>query len=99
VRYRVRVLRRAERDLLEIQRYIARDSPAAADRVVDGLLDSIESLNGSPLRGAVPRDERLKGLGFRFLVVPPHLVFYKVVRSELRVYRVLHGKRAYQDLL
>jgi addiction module RelE/StbE family toxin len=99
VRCRVRVLRRAQRDLLEIRRYIARDSPEAADRVVDGLLEAIESLDERPLRGARPRDERLRRLGFRFLVVAPHLIFYKVIRREVRVYRVLHGKRAYEKTL
>ena len=99
MKYRVRVLRRAERDLLEIQRYIGRDSPEAAIRVIDGLLDAIESLDESPLRGVVPRDERLRNLGIRFLAVTPHLVFYKVVRREVRVYRVLHGKRAHEDIL
>jgi addiction module RelE/StbE family toxin len=99
VKRRVRVLQRAERDLLAIQRYIARDSPGAADRVIDELLEAIASLDESALRGTVPSDERLKGLSFRFLVVPPHLVFYKVIRRQVRVYRVLHGKRAYQDIL
>lgn len=99
MKYRVRVLRRAEPDLTEIERYVHRDSPEAAVGVVDGLLDSLESLHESPLRGVVPGDERLKRLGFRFLAVAPHLVFYKVVRKEVRVYRILHGKRAYEDLL
>jgi plasmid stabilization system protein ParE len=98
VRFRFRVLRRAERDLLEI-RYVARDSPDAADRVLDGLLEAIESLDDRPLRGAAPRDERLQRAGFRYLVVGPNLVFYKVVRRQVRVYRVLHGKRAYQAIL
>ncbi|MFN7975533.1 MAG: type II toxin-antitoxin system RelE/ParE family toxin [Acidobacteriota bacterium] len=96
---RVRILRRARRDLLEIQQYIARDAPEVADRVVDQLVDSIESLSALPLRGAIPRDARLRSLGFRFLLLGSHLVFSRVVRSEVRVYRVLHGKRAYAGIL
>jgi len=99
MRRRVRLLRRAQNDLLEIQRYVARDSPPAADRTVDRILDSIESLDESPLRGVTPRDARLQAQGFRFLVVTPCLVFYKVARREVRVYRVLHGRRAYEDIL
>ena len=96
MKHRVRILRRAQSDLLEIQRYVARDSPPAAERVVSSLLEAVESLANTPLRGTIPRDGRLKAQGYRFLVVAPYLVFYKVVRQTVRIYRVLHGRRAYE---
>jgi plasmid stabilization system protein ParE len=99
VTYTVRVLRRAQRDLDEIARYVRRDSPDRAERLIDRLLDAIESLDRLPSRGASPRDPRLRRLGFRFVVEGSHLVFYKVVRTQVRVYRVLYGRRAYDDLL
>jgi len=27
------------------------------------------------------------------------LIFYKILRKQVRVYRVLHGRRAYEDIL
>lgn len=95
----VRLLRRALADLEEIGKYIERDRPAAAKRVVTRLLDVADSLAANPERGARPRDERLRRLGFRFVVVRPHLLLYKVGRRIVYVYRVVHGSRRYQGVL
>ena len=95
----VRILRRAQSDLEEIQRYVERDRPRAAARLVDRLLDAIESLERLPESGVVPRDTRLATLGFRVRIEGEHLVFYKVMRTQLRVYRVLHGRRRYGRLV
>lgn len=96
---RVRILRRAQKDLLEIQAYVSREDPAAASRMVEGLLEAIASLGEHPRKGPVPNDAHLRAAGFRFPVVGNYLVFYKAPRSLVRVYRVLHGRRAYKRLL
>lgn len=95
----VRLLRRAQGDLIELQQYFSRESPAAADRIVEGLLTAIESLAAHPLKGAVPMDERLAALGFRFLVKRRYIVFYKATRTRVTVYRVLHARREYRTPL
>jgi plasmid stabilization system protein ParE len=95
----VRILRRAIGDLEEIRRYIERDRPDAARRLLARLLVVAESLAVNPERGAQPRDERLRELGYRFVPVRPYLLFYKVGRRVVRVYRVLHGQRRYEDVL
>lgn len=97
--HRVRVLKRAQTDIDEIAIYIARDAPDAAQRMLDRLFDAMDGLAELPRRGALPHDARLRALGYRFLVEGEYLIFYKVLRSEVRVYRVLHGKRIYQALL
>lgn len=95
----VRILRRAQIDLLEIQDYIARDNPAAAGELVEAILDLISSLEELPERGRIPRDAVLKASRYRYLRHGEYLVFYKVLRSQVRVYRVLHGRRKYEDML
>jgi plasmid stabilization system protein ParE len=95
----VRVLGKATADLVEIKRYLDRDSPKAAGRVIDGLLAAIESLGDLPESGPVPRDERLKRLGYRVLKRDRHLVFYRIVGKQVRVCRVLHQRRAWERLL
>ena len=70
-----------------------------ADRFIDKLLDAIESLETNSERGPRPRDQRLRDLGFRVLVEGEYLVFYKVLAKQVRVYRVLHGRRRYADLI
>lgn len=97
--YQVRILRRAQHDLLEIQRYASRAAPQRAAAFVDGLIDSIEALAETPGRGTTPRDDRLRHAGYRYLVHAPYLIFYKVLKRQVRVYRVLHGKRAYDQIL
>jgi plasmid stabilization system protein ParE len=99
VRRTVRVLRRAERDLQEIYDLVAREAPRAADRFIDALLAAVDSLAEHAERGASPRDAVLRQQGYRFLVHGRYLVFYKVLRQQVRVYRVLHGHRAYRGLL
>lgn len=95
----VRILKRAEKDLSAIHRYVSRDSVRNATAVVDALLVAIEGLGDFPESGPVPRDERLRRLGFRFVASSSYLIFYKIVRRQIRVYRVLHGKRSYEQLL
>jgi plasmid stabilization system protein ParE len=95
----VRVLRRAQIDLLEIRAYVSRDRPQAADTLVASLLEGLRSLERFSERGAVPRDARLRRAGYRCLVRGEYLIFYKSLRRQIRVYRILHGRRQYAHLL
>jgi toxin ParE1/3/4 len=99
LRRSVRVLRRAQLDLVEIQAYVARDRPEAAQALVDALVGRLRSLERFPQRGAVPRDARLRRAGYRYLAHGDYLIFYKVLSREVRVYRVLHGARRYAHLV
>ena len=94
-----RILKRAEEDLRQVYATVVREAPLRADPFVDRLVDAIESLGEMADRGASPRDPTLRSQGYRFLVHGPYLVFYKVLRRTVRVYRVLHGHRAYRGLL
>jgi plasmid stabilization system protein ParE len=95
----VRILRRAFGDLEAIQRYVERDRPEAARLLIVRLLDAAESLSENPDRGARPKDGRLRGLAYRFLVVSGYLLFYKVTPRTVRIYRVIHGQRRYEAVL
>ena len=64
----VRVLRRAQLDLLEIQAYVLHDDPTAAGRLIDALVAELARLGRFPSRGAHPRDERLRSAGYRYVV-------------------------------
>ena len=48
MKYSVRLLQRAQNDLLQIQKFIADDSVTYAGATVDRLLDRIESLEEMP---------------------------------------------------
>lgn len=95
----VRILRRAQRDLQQIYDLVVREVPLRAGSFIDELYDLIESLETLSERGAQPRDPKLRQRGYRFVVHHEYLVFYKVLRRQVRVYRVLRGSRAYRSLL
>lgn len=95
----MRVLRRAQRDLQLIYDEVRAEAPMRADPFIDGLLDTIESLETMSERGARPRDGSLRGRGYRYLQFRGYLIFYKVLGRQVRIHRVLRGKRAYRRLL
>lgn len=95
----VRLLRLAQNDLLEIQAYIVRENPPAAERLVNAILDRLASRETTPMRGAIPRDPRLRKAGYRYLRHREYLILYKMLPSQVCVYRVLHGRRLYDRLL
>jgi toxin ParE1/3/4 len=99
VKRAVRVLRRAQRDLQQIYDYAATEAPLHADAFIDRLLDAIESLEEHGERGPAPRDPVLRRRGYRYLIHGEYLIFYKVLPRQVRVCRVLRGRRAYQHLL
>jgi toxin ParE1/3/4 len=93
---RVRWTDPAQTDFLEILGYIARDNPAAVERVGRRLLSAIDALAVQPRLG---RPGRIAGT--RELVVArlPYVAIYRIVEaprstaSEVEVLRVLHGAR------
>lgn len=81
---------RAEDDLIAIWLHVARDSEAAADRLLDRIEARWQQLAIYPLSGA-PRDDI--GPGIRHLVVGDYLTLYRVGSGAIEIIRVLHGKR------
>lgn len=78
---------------------VTREAPLRVERFIGALLDTIESLETMATRGAVPRDPTLRRRRYRYLVHGHYLVSFKVNGRQVRVYRVIHGSRAYRGLL
>lgn len=87
---RVVVRPRADHDLFEIASYIARDDPAAADRLIDATEDKFRLLATSPKLGR-PRTELARRL--RSLPFGSYVIFYRPINDGIEVVRILHGKR------
>lgn len=86
--YRLSAL--AERDLIEIWAYVAEDaSPAAADPLIDAIIDRFERLAEQPRIGRL-RPEF--GSGVRSFAVEKHVIYYRD-GVDLLIARVLHGRR------
>jgi toxin ParE1/3/4 len=81
---------RAERDLVEIGDFIARDNPVAAAQFVALLEQCCSVFAVHPLAGRA-RDELTKGL--RSLAYGRYVIFYRAIEDGAEIVRVLHGAR------
>ena len=68
-KYKIRYLRTAQKDLLEIFEYIKRDNPGAAESLLEQFDKAILNLNSYPKLGVIPKDDRLEKLGYRILII------------------------------
>jgi toxin ParE1/3/4 len=85
-----RLTRIAREDLDSIHAHIARDRPAAADKMLRQLLETIELLADHPGAG-----EAVHNLcpGVRRFTVPPYVVYFRPEADLILVLRILHGAR------
>jgi len=82
----------AAQDIVEIWEYIAADSPRAARRVREEILDAIRGLMSFPQQGF--RRPDLTSRPLRFTVVREYLIAYAPDEQPLWVVAVMHGRRS-----
>lgn len=88
---KVRWAERARDDLREIYDYIARDSPRAAEALVERVLHSTERLASFPESGrTVPE---FPDLSYRELLVGNYRIWYRIEKETVWIVTVLHGRR------
>lgn len=88
--------RQARADVLDIWEYIAADNAAAADKLIRRLDEVVRLLAQQPELGS-PQDKYRVGL--RCMPVGTYLIFYDQVPDAIRVIRILHGARRWEDLI
>ncbi|MGA1819694.1 MAG: type II toxin-antitoxin system RelE/ParE family toxin [Thermoplasmatota archaeon] len=86
-------------DLEEIFEYICEDDPSSASSILDTFDKSIRKLEVFPELGIVPKDDGLRFLGYRMLIIGNYLVFYVIREDIVEIRRVIHGSRKYSFLL
>ena len=87
---RLRFTESAERDLVDIGNFIARDSPANSTQFITRLEEHCQLLVAHPLLGRA-RDELAPAL--RSLAYGRYVIFYRAVADGVEIVRVLHGAR------
>lgn len=99
--YKLRYLKLAHSDLLDIVSYISDQlyAPQAATDLVDKLDKVISRLEQFPFSGHPYANKQKLEDEYRILVVENYLVFYVVYDSVVEIRRIIYGKRNYQDLL
>jgi len=80
----------AERDLLEIGTFIARDNPLYAARFVSRLENQCRRLSLHPLMGRKREDVKA---GLRSIPLGRYVIFYRPIEGGVEILRVLHGAR------
>ena len=91
----------ARRDLKDIQKYISneQESPQAALKVVENILERIERLISFPDTGTLLSPKTNFPTNYRYTRAASHLVFYRHENSIIYVDRVIHEKRDYIAIL
>ena len=79
-------------DLERIDRYLRRRNPAAADKTGKAILQKAGLLARHPQLGAVWEEDD----GWRFLVMHPYKIFYRILlgKNAVEISHVRHGARA-----
>ena len=101
MKFTVYLVEDAEKDLVDLYRYVAQnDSPEKADRLLDNLEQTILKLETIPGRGHFPPElERIGVREYREMFYKPYRVIYQVKKSKVFVHCVLDGRRDLQDIL
>jgi toxin ParE1/3/4 len=92
----VRQSKLAEEDLQQVWLHVAADSPRAADRLLDQIGHTCQTLANLPEMGR-RRDEIATDL--RSFPVGMYVIFYRRVADGIELARVLHGRRDIDSLL
>jgi toxin ParE1/3/4 len=85
----------SDEDLVAIWRYIARDNPSAATRLLERIEKRIESLSQFPLIG---ESQPQFGERTRRLIEGNYLIFYDVLPDAVHVLRIFHSARKLDEL-
>lgn len=91
----------AERDLEAIHDHIAQfDSAAAANRVLDRLMEVAQSLSRFPERGSYPKELIALGIKeYRQTSFKPYRLIYRVRGAQVIIYLIADGRRDMQSVL
>lgn len=80
----------AREDLLDIWRTVARESPPAADRLIDRIEARVARVAQFPNSG---RERSELGAKLRSVPVERYIVIYRPIPDGIELARVLHGAR------
>ena len=98
-KYQIRLLKIAEEDFTEIVTFIAAENPISAITIADKIEKNLELLSENPLLGRIPRDEEIRNLGYRYIIVKNYIIFYTIEKQVILIHRILHSARNYKSFL
>jgi toxin ParE1/3/4 len=83
-------------DLERIDRYLRRRNPLAAEKTGEAILQKTGLLARHPELGALWEEDH----GWRFLVLRPYKIFYRIIaeKSVVEISHIRHGARALPNI-
>lgn len=81
---------RADKDLIEIWRFISQESVEAADKLLDSFVEKFEVISRHPEAGRA-RPELARNL--RSFPAGRYVIFYRPKRGVVEIVRVIHSAR------
>lgn len=97
--YQIRLLKIAEEDFTEIISYIAAENSLVASKLADKIEKKLELLSENPKLGRIPRDEEIRNLGYRYIIIQNYIIFYTIDKRTILIHRILHSARNYKSML
>jgi len=82
---------RARNDLRDILEYIAKENPAAADRVREAFLNAIKLVGTRPHLGI--RNVKVPELRSRLVTRYPYRIHYRVEEADIWIVHIRHSAR------
>ncbi|MBU2494043.1 MAG: type II toxin-antitoxin system RelE/ParE family toxin [Bacteroidetes bacterium] len=98
-KFQIRLLKIAEEDFTDIVSFIEDENPTAAETIANKIEKNLELLSQNPKLGRIPRDEEIKNLGYRYIIVQNYIIFYTIEERTIFIHRILHGARNYKSIL
>ncbi len=90
----------AQKDLLTVVDYIAQQSFAEAESILERLCQTANNLNTLPFRGRLVPELSCYGIrSFRELLLPPWRIIYQITDNSIFIHAVLDGRRNLEDIL
>ena len=101
IEYKIRYVQQAVDDMDAIFDYVVVENQTAAHKLLEQFDHSIQKLRKAPYLGAAIRtdDAMMIAEGYRYLVVAPYLIFYRVREKDVVIGRILHSRQDWLQLL
>jgi plasmid stabilization system protein ParE len=94
------LLAQAQEYIRKITKYLAKESPSAANNFMARVGQALDQLALFPESAPISKNARLAGEKYRMLVlIYDYLLFYKIQKKTVVVYRVINGKRNYGEFV
>jgi toxin ParE1/3/4 len=88
-------------DIEEMFSYISKDNKKAAKELRTRVYSGIKNLATFPYKYPAVQEDDAPGAerGYRYMVVTPYIVFYRVMEERLIIARVLHSRQNWLQIL